>query len=108
MPVHHNRQSGSVGLSRCGMHRRLKAAIEAAPFVHPQLKATAVIVGERLLLRGWNEELSAVIKADRGEAYSFWLVRSSRSNSKAPSRRANGSASSHDLITVVTKDIHPC
>jgi hypothetical protein len=27
------------------MHRRLKAAIEAAPFCHPQLKATAVILG---------------------------------------------------------------
>jgi hypothetical protein len=27
------------------MHRRLKAAIEAAPFCHPTLKATAVILG---------------------------------------------------------------
>jgi len=27
------------------MHRRLKAAIEAAPFCHPSLKATAVILG---------------------------------------------------------------
>jgi len=27
------------------MHRRLKAAIEAAPYCHPSLKATAVIVG---------------------------------------------------------------
>jgi hypothetical protein len=27
------------------MHRRLKAAIEAAPYAHAQLKATAVIVG---------------------------------------------------------------
>jgi hypothetical protein len=26
------------------MHRRLKAAIEAAPYVHPQLRATAVLV----------------------------------------------------------------
>jgi hypothetical protein len=26
------------------MHRRLKAAIEAAPYVHPQLKATAVVI----------------------------------------------------------------
>ena len=27
------------------MHRRLKAAVEGAPFCHPQLKATAVILG---------------------------------------------------------------
>jgi len=27
------------------MHRRLKAACEAAPYCHPQLKATAVILG---------------------------------------------------------------
>jgi hypothetical protein len=27
------------------MHRRLKAAIEAAPYCHPTLKATAVILG---------------------------------------------------------------
>jgi hypothetical protein len=27
------------------MHRRLKAAIEAAPYQHPQLRATAVVIG---------------------------------------------------------------
>jgi hypothetical protein len=27
------------------MHRRLRAAVECAPFCHPQLKATAVILG---------------------------------------------------------------
>src|SRR6516225_826428 len=31
--------------SKQPMHRRLKAAIEAAPYCHPQLKATAVILG---------------------------------------------------------------
>jgi hypothetical protein len=31
--------------ARQPMHRRMKAAIEAAPYCHPSLKATAVIMG---------------------------------------------------------------
>ena len=33
------------------MHRRLKAACEAAPYCHPQLKATAVILGSDFATR---------------------------------------------------------
>jgi hypothetical protein len=37
--------------ARQPMHRRLKAAIEAAPYCHPQLKATAVILGSNFAAR---------------------------------------------------------
>jgi hypothetical protein len=47
-------------------------------------------------------------EADRSEAFRRRLVGSPRSNSRVPSCRGNDPASSHDPITVVTKDIHPC
>jgi hypothetical protein len=46
------------------MHRRLKAAIEAAPICHPQLKATAVILGSDFATR-----LEAAQEIGGGEAH---------------------------------------
>jgi hypothetical protein len=44
------------------MNRRMKAAIETAPFCHPQLKAIAVIVGGDFATR-----LDRAIRGSRGE-----------------------------------------
>jgi hypothetical protein len=37
--------------SKQPMHRRIKAAVEAAPYCHPTLKATAVIMGSDFATR---------------------------------------------------------